>query len=237
MDSIDAAAIRERGLVLGADFIGIADADGFLDPAYSGNRPRDIMPDVRAVIVLGVRIPRGCVLPLPQGRAEYTNTLMAGTATLRVIAFRLARDLEDCGHLSSIVPNEGSEFGMWYVDREKLKGDISIKYAAYLAGLGRYGLNQLLINPRFGPRVRMTAILTNAPLLPDQPLPGHFLHDACHECRECVRACPVHAIRADGTIDTHACREYMFTHLGGLRCGLCIRHCPLSTEIGHLPPP
>jgi len=40
----------------------------------------------------------------------------------------------------------------------------AIKYAAYLAGLGAYGINQLLITPQFGSRVRMTAILTDAPL-------------------------------------------------------------------------
>jgi len=227
MDVINAAVVKNQGEQLGADFVGIADAAGFLKAEYTGNRPQEIMPGVRSVIVIGVAIPRGCILPLPNGRAEYTNTLMAGTATLRIIAFRMARDLEERGYLASIVPTEGSEFGMWYADKETLKADISLKYAAFLAGIGTYGLNQLLITPRFGSRVRMTAILTDAPIDPDQPLRDSLIRPECDACRICVRTCPAGALRENGSMDTHACRDYLFTTLGGLRCGLCIRHCPL----------
>lgn len=220
-------AIRKQGIQLGADFVGVADAQVFLNPDYTGKRPQEIMPGVQSVIVIGVAIPQGCILPLPKGRAEYTNTLLAGTATLRIIAFRLARDLEKHGWLASIVPTEGSEFGIWYADRETLKADISIKYAAYLSGLGTYGINQLLITPQFGSRVRMTAILTDAPLEPGEPAGEHLVLPECAGCQKCVKMCPVGAFAADGSINTRACRDYLFSTLGGLRCGLCIRECPL----------
>jgi epoxyqueuosine reductase len=223
----DSASIKLEGRTLGADFIGIADAAGFLRPDYTGNRPQDIMPGVRSVIVIGVAIPRGCILPLPKGRAEYTNTLMAGTVTLRLIAFRMARDLERQGFLASIVPTEGSEFGMWYANRETLKADISLKYAAYLAGLGSYGINHLLITNEYGSRVRMTAIITDAPLETDSPDISPLARSECSGCQKCVKACPVKALSSDGTIDTHACRDYLFSTLGGLRCGICIKECPL----------
>ena len=87
--SLDATVIKEQIRRFGADFVGIADAAGFLNPGDTGYRPQDFMPGIRSVIVIGVVIPKGCVQPLPKGRPEYTNTLMAGTATLRVIAFRL----------------------------------------------------------------------------------------------------------------------------------------------------
>ncbi len=223
----DATVIKEQVRRLGADFVGIADAAGFLNPGYTGNRPQDFMPGIRSVIVIGVVIPKGCVQPLPKGRPEYTNTLMAGTATLRVIAFRLARDLEKQGFQTALVPTEGSEFGMWYADRETLKADISLKYAAWLAGLGAYGLNQLLDHPRDRPRIRMTAILTDAPLDADHPTEDTFVRPECAGCQKCVKVCPVGAILADGTIRPQACRDYMFLTLGGLRCGMCIRVCPL----------
>jgi len=223
----ESTGVKNEGRAMGADFVGIADAAGFLRPDYTGNRPQDIMPGVRSVIVLGVMIPRGCILPLPKGRAEYTNTLMAGTVTLRMIAFRIARELERQGHLASIVPTEGSEFGMWYADRETLKADISLKYAAYLAGLGSYGINHLLITDEYGSRVRMTAILTDAPLEPDSPAPSSLVRRECSGCQKCVKVCPAKALSSDGTIDTHACRDYLFSTLGGLRCGMCIKECPL----------
>jgi len=223
----DSASIKLEGRALGADFIGIADAAGFLRPDYTGNRPQDIMPGVRSVIVIGVAIPRGCILPLPKGRAEYTNTLMAGTVTLRLIAFRMARDLERQGFLASIVPTEGSEFGMWYANRETLKADISLKYAAYLAGLGSYGINHLLITNEYGSRVRMTAIITDTPLEAYSSDISPLVRSECSGCQKCVKACPVKALSSDGTIDTHSCRDYLFSTLGGLRCGICIKECPL----------
>ena len=134
--TINTAELKEQALKLGADFIGIADAKGFQRPDYTGNKPQAFMPGIRSVIVIGVVIPKGCVQPLPKGRPEYTNTLMAGTATLRVISFRLARDLEKQGYEAALVPTEGSEFGMWYADQKTLKADLSLKYAAWLAGLG-----------------------------------------------------------------------------------------------------
>jgi epoxyqueuosine reductase QueG len=223
----DTAELKEQARRLGADFVGIADAAGFLSPDYTGNRPQAFMPGIQSVIVIGVVIPKGCVQPLPKGRPEYTNTLMAGTATLRVIAFRLARDLERQGYQAALVPTEGSEFGMWYADKETLRADISLKYAAWLAGLGSYGLNQLLITRETGPRIRMTAILTDALLDADHPTEDTFVRPECAKCQRCVKACPVGAIKADGTICAQACRDYMFSTLGGLRCGMCLRVCPL----------
>ncbi|MGA2105347.1 4Fe-4S dicluster domain-containing protein [Methanoregula sp.] len=225
--TINTAELKEQALKLGADFIGIADAKGFQRPDYTGNKPQAFMPGIRSVIVIGVVIPKGCVQPLPKGRPEYTNTLMAGTATLRVISFRLARDLEKQGYEAALVPTEGSEFGMWYADQKTLKADLSLKYAAWLAGLGTYGLNQLLITRETGPRIRMTAILTDAPLTADQPANEAFIRPECSGCQKCVRACPVEAISADGTFRPQLCRDFMFSTLGGLRCGMCIRVCPL----------
>jgi epoxyqueuosine reductase QueG len=219
--------LRETAMDRGADLFGVADADCFLSEDYLGNRPQTIMPAVRSVVVIGVAVPKGCLAHLPQGRAEYTNTLMAGTAMLRLIAFALARRIDREGYLATIAPTEGNEFGYWYADRSTLKADLSIKYAAYCAGLGRFGRHHLLITDAFGPRVRMTAILTDAPLEADRPRSRNLVHAHCAECRICTEICPAGALLPDGSIDRQRCAEYMFTTLGGLRCGLCVKTCPL----------
>ncbi|MDN7023780.1 epoxyqueuosine reductase [Methanoculleus sp. FWC-SCC1] len=220
------STLRAAALELGAELFGVADVRHFLSPEYTGNRPQDFMESARSVIVLGVAVPRGSIESLPKGRAEYTNTLMAGTATLRLIAFRLARRIERDGYRATIVPTEGSEFGYWYADRETLMADMSIKYAAYAAGLGSYGANHLLITDEFGTRIRMTAVVTDAPLGDGGDPSRPFLHEDCKECMRCVAACPAGAFTADGTIDRKKCADYMFHTLGGLRCGLCIQACP-----------
>lgn len=219
--------IRSMALESGAELIGFADIQEFADSKYQGNNPATISDALKTVILIGIPVPKGAFLPLPKGRAEYTNTLMAGTATLRVMAYQLARKLEQVGYLASIAPSEGSEFGYWYANKETLMADFSMKYTAYVTGLGSFGKNHLFISDTYGSRVRFSAILTDAQLKPDSRS-DHFFHPSCQECDACIRACPVQAINPSGTISRQLCAEYMFKTLGGLRCGMCIRACPLS---------
>ena len=209
-----------------ADFIGIADSKGFLNPEYQGNKPQDIMENCKSIVIVGVTIPNGCFEPLPKGRAEYTNTLMAGTATLRIIGFKLLKFIEELGYIATLAPSEGSEFGYWYADKETLKADFSMKYACYLSGIGKFGLNHLVITDKFGPRVRMAAIITDAPFVANSHS-SEFIDSRCKDCNKCIDICPVSALSRDGTIQRQKCRDYMFNDLGGLRCGMCIKVCPL----------
>lgn len=220
--------IEDTASGMNADFVGIANAACFENPEYTGNKPQDVMVSVQSVIILGVGVPKGAFDTLPAGRAEYTNTLMAATATLRIAAFQIAKIIEKEGYRATIVPTEGSEFGYWYADRKTLKANLSIKYAAYHAGLGNFGMNHLLITKDFGPRVRMTAILTDAPLEREEKsdlLP--FINEKCSSCMKCIEVCPAGAISQNGEIDREKCAQYMFNVLGGLRCGLCVKVCPM----------
>ncbi|MDD3575082.1 MAG: epoxyqueuosine reductase, partial [Methanospirillum sp.] len=72
---------------LGADIVGVADPQVFINPDYQGNNPLNLLPSLKSIILIGVFIPKGAFVPLPGGRGLYTNTLMAGTATLRVMAY------------------------------------------------------------------------------------------------------------------------------------------------------
>ncbi|MCD6407565.1 epoxyqueuosine reductase [bacterium] len=85
--------------------------------------------------------------------------------------------------------------GKWSkpVSVEKPAPDIFVpmKICAYLAGLGEIGYSGMFLTPEFGPRQRLAAIITDAPLEPD-PLvePGTI----CDRCMECVKECPAGAI-------------------------------------------
>lgn len=88
-------------------------------------------------------------------------------------------------------------------------------------------MNHLLITEDFGPKVRMTALLTDAPLESGTAeLP--FINQECKNCMKCIEICPAKALTSEGTIHRERCAEYMFNELGGLRCGLCIKICPLE---------
>lgn len=219
--------LRELAAEIGTEIFGVAPAGGFLDEDYQGGRPQDIMGSARSVVVVGVPLLTGSIEALPQGRPEYTNSLLAATVTLRFICYRLARCLERAGYGATIVPAEGSEFGYWYVDKEVLKAGVSLRYAAYLAGLGQYGLSQNFITDDHGPRVRFMGIVTDAPLGDGEVSVRELVSNKCRGCRRCIDACPVGALKVDGTIDRHRCKTYMFKELEGLRCGLCLKACPL----------
>ncbi|MBW1715848.1 MAG: epoxyqueuosine reductase, partial [Deltaproteobacteria bacterium] len=86
-----------------------------------------------------------------------------------------------------------------------MKGEINHKTVAAIAGLGGIGSNLLLITPGFGPFVRLSTIVTDAPLGSDQPLD----ENPCDNCDLCRTACPVNAIKEDGTFDYRACASYI----------------------------
>ena len=114
-------------------------------------------------------------------------------------------------------------------------GMFSHKYAASLSGLGSIGKSGLFISEKFGPRVRLGTILTNA----EFPVENTEPKCMCGDCRECVKACPAQAISGEMwqagddrsiIIDAKACSDYMkkaFQHIGrGAVCGICMRVCP-----------
>ena len=71
------------------------------------------------------------------------------------------------------------------------KGGIFLKDAAVLAGLGIIGLNNMVITPTFGPRVRFRALFLDAEIYPS----GGEPFDPCVNCkRPCRSVCPENAM-------------------------------------------
>lgn len=114
----------------------------------------------------------------------------------------------------------------------------SFKYACVNAGLGWIGKNDVLITEKYGPRVRLSAILINY----DLPLGIPTIKSKCpSECTICIKACPHNALtghqwniekKRDELIDYKLCNEkrsmYIETHGRKDSCGLCIVSCPIG---------
>ena len=76
-------------------------------------------------------------------------------------------------------------------DLENAIPTVSHKMVAHIAGLGWIGKNCLLITSVYGPRIRLSSILTDSPLLAtDNPV-----EQRCDTCRACVEICPAVAIK------------------------------------------
>jgi epoxyqueuosine reductase QueG len=111
------------------------------------------------------------------------------------------------------------------MDARFLEAVLSYKHAGQAAGLGKIGWNGLLIAPGLGPRVRLSACVTEAELPPTSALNMTF---KCDKCRLCIEHCPAKAIAEPQSgeqyaVDKFACSTFLTA--SGL-CAECMRVCP-----------
>ncbi|UCE59694.1 MAG: reductive dehalogenase [Phycisphaerales bacterium] len=103
------------------------------------------------------------------------------------------------------------------------------------AGLGELGRLGVLMTPRFGPRVRLSVVTTNLPLVQDEPVAIGVQH-FCEFCKKCATCCPSGAVDSgDKAVhngvekwQTHQERCYRFWRVQGTDCALCMRVCPYA---------
>ena len=115
------------------------------------------------------------------------------------------------------------------------------KTIATRAGIGWIGKCALLINERYGSMIRLSSILTDAPLTLGQPVNA----SRCGGCRACADECPGHAVTGvnwslgmarDEIFNAALCRqkarELCDTMLGeqATICGKCIYVCPYTKK-------
>ncbi len=99
----------------------------------------------------------------------------------------------------------------------------------------------MLINPHYGPRLRLDTVTTDLPLAPDAPA-DIGAQEFCERCLRCARHCPQQAITHDDMTDIaptksnrsgikrwiiNAERCYIGRDINPYKsCGVCIRVCP-----------
>ena len=90
--------------------------------------------------------------------------------------------------------------------------EISHKPIAEQAGIGKMGINRMVLHPKFGTHILLDSILIDSEL--DQygkPLD----YDPCVRCHLCVAACPVGAINAKKGLDFNACMTHNYRDFMG----------------------
>lgn len=139
---------------------------------------------------------------------------------LDTIGLRITLAIQELGYQALPIP------ASQIVDWKNQKGHLSHKRVARLAGLGWIGRNNLLVNERFGSRVRLVTVLTDLPLEIDFPTTRD-----CGACRACLSVCPAGAIseRVED-FDHIRCYEQLRTfsktlHFSHHICGVCVKAC------------
>lgn len=113
--------------------------------------------------------------------------------------------------------------------------DILLVPLAVDAGLGELGRHGYLMTKALGPRLRLAAVTTDMPLIPDKPV-DIGVQDFCGVCKKCAACCPSKSIPMgaaepyNGTLrwklNADTCHDYWGKI--GSDCNICMRVCPWS---------
>lgn len=230
MTAISSYDIKRFASQRGADLVGIASVQSFAEYP-EGKRPQDLLPDARSVIVVGVRVLAETVRASLLLSALHHSTLDVYHSR---IAYDLGRLLDDHDYKAVVVPdrigNLDSDLrrSLEYMDSNPELRSISTRHAAVEAGLGILGKSRLLLTPRFGPRQRLAAIVTDVELVPDPRFTLAQARRLCPPgCTACIDACPGGAISRDG-LDWGRCNEVIRSENGQCgysACSECMTSC------------
>ena len=235
--------LRRLTTKLGGDLFGVASPE-HLSAAPEGFRPQDILPGCRSVIVVGKRLSDATVETTPS--RMFDNMYAATNSFLEYLILQITDTLIREGYRAVAI-------GPHSLDGKLFMGDLSQKHAAVAAGLGRFGLQSLVLTPEFGPRQRWGVVITQAPLQVDTPLPEELCQqEKCGQA--CLNHCPAKVFSLPQTegitdrnflpgglwyywkIDKSACSTYRANRKkelgwvteGGHACAVCMKVCPVG---------
>ncbi|MCP4268704.1 MAG: [Fe-S]-binding protein, partial [Candidatus Brocadiaceae bacterium] len=113
-----------------------------------------------------------------------------------------------------------------------LDGDVNYPVLAEEAGLGAIGKHGLLINPKFGPSLRIATLYVDVENLPVNGVNKHlWIKEFSRKCNNCVRKCPGSAIyketkifvdRSEQHIDYKKCAVPFSNQYN---CTVCVKEC------------
>lgn len=192
--------IEKKAIRLGAVAVGVCSIESLIKTDSMG---LDVMPSAKSVVAIACSHSRAALDS--KNLQVKQNDTMATYEKVRAVSKELAMTLEGQGHSALAIPPflpmdmSDGKYGM--------VGSVDLKKAAVEAGIGSYGKSGLVLVKGFGPRVRLGAVLTSAPL----KLTKKRSKSLCpEECQICLSGCPGKALLGKGKVDKRACGRVIF---------------------------
>lgn len=228
--------IRELGDFHGIDLIGVAGISQVQEEIQDIGG--SVTSDYPRALSIGIVLQKS-IVNLLGDRDRYENVLLYQTHAYDVLTNRLDHFASIVG---SLIQREGHKVmplpAAERIDSDRVCASMSHKIAARLAGFGWIGKNCLLIHPDYGPRVRWTTVLTDAPFEENKKI----AENQCGSCSQCEKICPAQAIHGRNyaeneprelRLDVAKCEQY-YKKLkadGKLQiCGMCLYACPYGKK-------
>ncbi len=218
--------IRDELLSHGADMVGIGSLRD-LPPKERGNLPIGICVAIKypASVIRSIgNMPTKEYYDWYKKLNERLDLLVsAGALALQMERYRAVAQTRE------VVGNGGEDY----------RTTLPHKTVAVYAGLGWIGKSGLLVTETYGSMIRISSILTNAPLQTEMPI----TQSKCGDCTACRDACPAGAISGnlwkfrldrDELLDPEKCakvaKERAKKSIGVEEtiCGKCIEVCPYT---------
>jgi len=191
--------IKQKAAELGIDCVAIGNIERF-ENAPPLMSPKTYFPDCKSVIAIAQRIPRGSNRGIEEGTHwhNYTfysycklNSLFRPKRTYDLCCFIEDHGWEAVAHYPAVPEGNGTTKDP--VAPGKVPPDVvcSVRIIAAGCGLGEIGFSKVFLTKKFGPRVRIGLIFTDAELEPDPILDTGTI---CMHCGACERMCPGGAV-------------------------------------------
>lgn len=248
--ALTSASVKSFAMERGASMVGIASVDRFTG-SPRGHAPDELLEGARSVIVMGVRllpalvdwprlftdselIPHDARQLVAQNYVYMKAGYHVVNAKLEQMALEMSLWLEKSGFRSLYFPATYGDYASIMEQVPGLYAPFSHRHAAVRAGLGEFGMNNLVITPRYGPRIRFISAITTAPLEPDPLLKKKLCLG--EQCSLCIKHCKTGALRPAGysqevalDILNQVDKDLCYRKHGESGCiGACLRECPVG---------
>lgn len=199
--------LKALALECGADDCGVVSLD---DPALADERPHinRAFPSARIAVSIVLRMHKAPIRS--PARSVANNEFHNVSHDVEDVCRALVRSLEDMGVTAL---NPAMAFPMEMDGFSQRGWIVSHKLVAEASGMGKRGVHRSVIHPQFGSFILLGTVLVDI----DIDAPGTPLdYNPCFECKLCVVACPVGAIKPDGYFDFSSCLNHNYQQfLGG----------------------